>query len=1228
MVRQHLALITLAVCLFMSVSFSDETFDNLVKAGKYREAIDYADNIPANKRDAAFWVQLAQANEKVGLTEKALACYMVSSRLHPTDYTSLLGAARIYNKLDQAENAMNMARKALEQNFSGEASWEFARAAIKLERPDEAKQALEKVIETDPANVVANRELGLIYYKDKQYAKALPLLKRSMETKEDADVAYMIGKCYLETKDVDNAVTYLKKTTEQKPTMYEAGLDLARAYFGMGKYLVAASEYGRVNGKITFEAEDYYNQAVAYDRSGKADKAIAAYKQAISAYGKATGSEAITARLKVGKNLLATKNYSAAQKHFEFIEKADPNAATVNDIYFLLADAYQGSNNSEKAISSLEKAIELDGNNIEAYARLADLYEKNNMESKAKQTYEKMMSLSPNDPKVYLILGQYNLKAKKYAEALELLVKSNALEKNPVTLESIAICASELQQWGKARDASESAIAMDPKRKDARIILYTVFKRDKNYPEMKKHLEVLIQSDPNNIEYLKDLATACDKTNDQEKLIQTDKKIIKLDKGNVESRHRLASHAMSQKNTDRAYELFKELSSLEPKNEEVFKNLYELARKKKEIPSAISYLRSYLKLNSRDAEAQRDLGDLLYERKELDGALEAYRQAIKLNPNIKGFYKRYAEIVIAKGQQDEVITALTGVIESGEADFGTYSTLGMMYHKKGQYDKSIDMYQKALQLEPQNTEALVALADAQAAGGDVSAAVITYEQSVMMNPNASEEYKSLGDLYVRQKNVSQAMGAYQKYLDKASSPDSEIAMKIATYNFNNKKYVEASKYFAMITGKKAADFNMLLMYGEALFKSEKYKKAIEIFDGLLSRNPKVSTKREIIGMLAEAYEKDGNTAKAVQTYKTYISLAGVNDPEAAYKAAFLQEKSNKSSAIQIYESNVKKYPNDYRNFLRLGLLYAEKKQTLTKAGPLLKKAASLADSLPSVWQDIAQVYGKLGKVDEELDAYMKYLKKDPQNLEANIRVGTILMEREKYTDAMIYLETANTLSTNNVKVIEPLALGYVKTNRMQEALGLLNAAKKLKPSDPDIRRQLYKVYMETGEKKKAIAEIEELIELKRDNKTLLLYAQLLMEERKFKDAENAIEDIRATDPTNIDALMTLAMVQRARKKYDDAIETYKEIIYIKGDYVPAVYERAETYMLQNEVLWAQRFYERTLRTDPDYALAELGLAKIAKMRKDKAKYVEHLEKAYKLDPNNKIIKAEYSKAKK
>ncbi len=1227
MCRYPLASITGFIFLCVSLACADATLDNLVQTGKYKEAIEYADQkIPAGSRTADVWVKIAEANEKQGLTEKALACYMVSWRMNPKDYASLLGAARIYNKLEQPNEAMDMAKKALEQNFAGEASWEYARACIALKRPADAKKALEKVIETDPSNLVANRELGHIYFEDKQYREAVPLLKKAYAASPDPDVAFKIGKSYVEANAASSAVEFLKKVLELKPTHYEAGLELARAYYGMGKHLAAASEYDKIQNRIRLTDKDYYQMAVSLEETGKKGEAVEVYRKAITAFGNSRSQEAIGARLKVGRYDLEKNNFAGALAQFSFIVEADPNARTVKDIYFLLADAYMGTKNAIRAISSLEKAIELDKSNIEAYARLADLYRQNNMHDKAKKTYEAMMALRPNDPNVYLILGEYNLNARQYSAALDNYTKSNSLKKSPDALEGMALSARALNRWDNARDAAESAVTMDKNRYPARKVLAEAYVRGKHYREAMGQLEVLVGKEPNNKKYWEDLATCYDDLKQTDKLAQADKKLIRLDKKNSESRLRFAQYSLSKGDKGTAYGLFKELASLTPKDASVFKNLYELAKEKKELSSAITYLRHYLEINPNDAESQRDMGDMLYEQKQYDGALAAYRMAIKIDPAIKGFHKRYAEIVIAKGQQEEVIRALSGVIQSGEADFGTYQTLGMIYEKKKSYKSAADMYQKALQMDPQNTDALVALGDCQAGLGQLSDAVISYEQAVMMNPKAVEEHKTLGDLYMRQKKTDQAMRAYRKYLD-AGGKDSDIAEQIGRDMYEKKQYEEAVKYLSMVSGSAAANPYHLLAHGESCFQVGKYDDAIQLLGKLLARNPKVSTRKDVLMMIAVAYEKKGNKASTVKYLDDYLTLA--RDQDVAFKRAFMEEDLNRtSSAEKHYQENTRYFPSDYRNFLQLGLFYTKNKESLGNAITMLKKVASLVDTIPNVWLEIARAYGKLGRADDELAAYKKYVQSDPQNVEANVRLGMILLDQGKVSEGLIYLETANTLKPNNFDVMIALAKGYVRTNRSSEAEDLLVKAREAKPNDIEIRRELVSLYRRKGDNRKALDEIKELLKLGRDNETLLLYAKLLFEDGRQKEAEEAIEDIRATDPENIEALMLLGMSQRSRKKYDEAIETYKEIIYINGGYAPAIFERAEVYMLQNKPQWAQKFYERALRADPKHARSELGLAVIAKLNKDRAGYVMHLTKAYQLDPKDPVIVDEYKKSQK
>ena len=1221
------AVLLMVLCAFALVlvprASADAEFEKLFSARKYGEALEYAEsNIPMDKRSPQIWTKIGQANEAQGNTEKALACYLVAWRTKSDEYQALVGVARIYNKMDQPENAVTMAESALKVNFTAEASWEYAKACIALKKPGDAKKALEKVIAGDSGNVIANRELGNIYYNDKEFGKALPLMKRSYSEKADGDVAFRIGKAYVETGVPDSAMAYLKIAIDRKSNVSEASQYVARAQFGLKSYGEAVAGFGGVaKGKMT--AMDFYMLGFAKDATNDAAGAFEAYQSAVSAFGnEKKRKEALLARAYVARAQLKNKAAADALKNLQFIASADDKGATVKDIHFLLADAYVAAKDNNKAIGSLEKAISLDKGNVEAYARLAELYEKAGQGDKAKKTYEQMMAVSPNDPGVFIALGNYNIKAKKWNDALQMFEKSNGLQKSAAAYEGIAVASFGAGNMPKALEAAKAATALDPNVIEARAVLTRALINDRNFKAAQEQAEFLCRKDINNLEYLKMLSTCYDRNGYRGKLAEVDKHVVTLDRKDVESRLRLAAYSESKGDIDLALKMYKEASALDPKNHIPYRQLAGLSNQKKQSAEAVAYIRKYLELKPNDAEAHRDLGDFLYAQNDLDAALASYRTAIKIDPNIKGFHKRYAEIVIAKGQTAEVIAALTGVIKNGDADMGTYTTLGMIYQDRKQFRDAMDMYSQALKLEPANFEALTALGSCQAGAGEVNAAIITFEQAVMMNPNAAQEYKELGDLYTKQKKGSEALRSYMKYLDKTPS-DKAIAANVGRLLFEEEKYADAAKY---ISQSQTTDPALLLMYAEASINTKNSKNAVAALEDLRNRKPRVADIGKVLELLGDVYEKDGKAGQAALAYAEYITLPGVKDPEASYKAAFLQEKDNPLSSIRIYEANTKAFPKDIRNFLRLGLLYSQRDDN-AKALPLLQKCTAAANASPEVWLEIAKVYGAMNRDADELAAYQKFVKSDPQNVEANKRIGSLLMRKGDYNNAMIYLEIANTMSPNDPGVMALLARGYVRTKRNKEAIELLTKAKAAKPDDTDIRYQLYELYAMTKQPQLALDEIKELVDMKKETRYMLPYGEALIAQGKAKDAEGIVDELLAKDPENVDALMLRAKILRSRKEYDEALEVYKEANDILPDFAPAYYERAETYMQASKPTWAETFYKRALRADPQYGLAELGLAKLSKRQGKMDEYKQHLEAAQKLSPDDDQVIEEVRKAK-
>lgn len=1196
----------------------EETFQRLFTEKKYLKAVDFAnDSIASVDRTPALWIKIGEAYDHLDMPEKALASFLVSWRMNQSDYQALLGAARAYNRLGNPEMALEMANKALEVQFTAEASWECARACISLHRPADAKRALARVIQTDSSNVIAVRELSNIYFHEGEWAAAVPLLKLTYHRNSSGELAFQIGKAYAELGVPDSALSYLLKSRQNGVAPDTVAILIGRTYFQMKKWGECTSAYDSAP-KSNMSAIDWYRCAFATDKTRGSGAAAGLFEDALQRFGTTTNvPEALLTRERVAVVKIEKKKYRDAVQLLSAIVAADPKGAVVARAYTLLAGAYIGLNDLEDATGTLEKAIETNSRNVEAYALLADCYQKKGMPERSQEIYKTLLDLAPDDPAIYRALGMYQLANKRFTEALILFDKSNSLKKNAAALEGAALAAFGMNDTVRALESAQSALHIDATLRDARMVMARIAMVRQQFDAARGHFEKLHERDPDNRELLSALALCYQELKQTELLVTVNTRIAQLDPSDTSSRQQLASHYTSIKKNEEALRLYLQLAQRAPSSAPILRMVALLSKQTGALQEAVAWMRRYLSLVATDAEAHRDLGDLLYELNDRDEALLSYRTALKNDPGIRGFYKRYADIVVARGEQDEVISALKGVINSGNAEVSTYLTLGLVYQKKKEYIDAIEMYQTALKKEPANYEALTALAACQDSNGDLRDAIVSYEQAIMMNSRAVTELRDLGNIYMREKKVDEAVGMYLKFMEHDSS-DVEVARRVGRYYYSKENFNSAVTYYHY--AERDLDTDDALRYATACVRTgNNHRAIISLLPLKADRSVQGEQQQAAYLMLAKAYENDSDFTAASAAYGEYIGLRGVDDREAAFKQAALLEKNDPGAAQKIYELNCKKYPSDYRNFLQLALLYCSRQDMLTNAIPLLQRVAKLADSVPVVWLELGKIYGKTGRYDEELDAYRKYVAFDPQSIEANRRIGTLLIRRGADNEGVVFLEIANTQQPNDPEIMTLLAGGYVRMGRFAEAISLLTRAKAAKKDDPDIRFQLFELFQKNGQKDKALKEIEELIAVNREPRYLQLYVEALIIQGKLKDAEAAIEELIIADPENLNTLFLHAKLLRSRKLYDEAVEIYKDINQADPADARPLFERAETHREQDKPQWAETFYKRALRADPSMARAELGLAILAKARKDTVLYREYLDRAQLLAPDDELI---------
>jgi tetratricopeptide (TPR) repeat protein len=494
---------------------------------------------------------------------------------------------------------------------------------------------------------------------------------------------------------------------------------------------------------------------------------------------------------------------------------------------------------------------------------------------------------------------------------------------------------------------------------------------------------------------------------------------------------------------------------------------------------------------------------------------------------------------------------------------------------------------------------------------------------------AAENSRKLGDQLFKKNQVEKAIAAYKQCIEIAGDDTAygKIIKILADYNLAKKKYAEAAKYYSMVKGALREQPAFKISYSRCLQAIGKNAEAIELVEPLAAeRTLRLESRKELWKILGDAYCKSDMNEKATEWYGKYVKAGGTKNADIVYLLTLAMEKIAPLKAKAAYTINIKSYPTDYRNFLRLAIIMSKSKPatklTTQRTTTYLKKASDLAGKNSMAWLEIGKTYGTLGKTDEEMAAYQTALRYDKGNLQAKNRVGAIYLSKGMTSDAIGLLEDAHKMAPDSIGPLVSLATAYIKTNKTDDAIDLLLKAKAAKPKDPAIHKLLYEAYKASGKDQQAIEEIKAAIDLKRDNESLLAYGKILLKTGKLDEAASVMEDIRSTAPDNIDALMTLALVFRAQKKFDQAIDIYKEVTSIDAKQASAMFERAETYLAQSKMKWAEQFYQRALETDPKMAAAEVGLARVALAYGNKQAYQSHLDKASSMDPNNPIVKKE------
>lgn len=402
-------------------------------------------------------------------------------------------------------------------------------------------------------------------------------------------------------------------------------------------------------------------------------------------------------------------------------------------------------------------------------------------------------------------------------------------------------------------------------------------------------------------------------------------------------------------------------------------------------------------------------------------AIVYYQKAVATDPNNISLRLNYARLldklhkddlavqeynyILSKGASNtEVLTALEKIylkkLASDSKNAQIYANLGAIYQKQKKYDEAINYYKQAEKLEPTSVTTRLNIGTLYQQKKDFTSALSAYNSVLALYPNNLEANLYRANVLAESGEKEEALKAYRKVLD---IEPTNIEAKRAMFDILKDTMTpeQMIKTFSADAAVDRSTIEAMYDYALDLHKDKKLDSAITCYNEILkydTNNP------EVYANLALAYSEKKDYTKA----SALINTAKTKFPSnSAVKTA--ADTINKSISENLYtEANTYFTNSEYQKALDAYL----------KINPQPK----------DVLIAIAACYKGLDNIDKSIEYYKKAFAVDKTNSDVAYYIGVLYAEKENWTSAKIYLQTALKLNPKNENADDLLATVVEQNN--------------------------------------------------------------------------------------------------------------------------------------------------------------------------------------------------------
>jgi tetratricopeptide (TPR) repeat protein len=324
----------------------------------------------------------------------------------------------------------------------------------------------------------------------------------------------------------------------------------------------------------------------------------------------------------------------------------------------------------------------------------------------------------------------------------------------------------------------------------------------------------------------------------------------------------------------------------------------------------------------------------------------------------------------------------------------------------------------AIQQSPQDAERFLQRALELHQAGDLLGAIESYKAALAITPDRADALSNLGAAYVRLGQFDDAVKQY------------EAALKLDPLS-------------------SAIQMNLALAY----YKSARPQLAIPVLKRVLASEPNAKNAYLI---LAECYLQTGQDDDAISLLKPRESMF---EKDLAYAYILGTALLHKDDIIngQPYVDRVFGAGESAEAHLLLGMAYLSR-QDYKSALPEVERAVKLNPKLPTVYSMYGRALLGSGNQEGAERAFRRELDLNINDFEANLQLGHLRRQAQKFDEASAYLERAVSIRPSDLTARRILASLRLQTGKTEEAVAMFEALVKDAPDFLEAHVQLATAY--------------------------------------------------------------------------------------------------------------------------------------------------------------------------